>query len=331
MTEISVVRNATSTRTHTFAVGRALDAIGNGTLRILTETYRCALKGMWLAIKRGDMVRARAVKDAAKGLKCDLPNAIFGGTFSSRKRDGMLIKLSGGMCVDIDDLGYGITEAEERVWASPYAFACYRSATGDGLKVLLAIEDETKRNRRLSFQDAQHYFSETLGLIIDPTKGGNAKDTAFLCDDPNILINWDASTLPKWEGARMPEPRKEPPCSNQSPLTAEKVKELLECIDPPSSGERMKWKKVVTGVSKSGVSRAEGIGLLKVWDPEWPGASYQAEWDRPLDDVSVGTLVYYAREEGGWDGSLCDEIEDAIFGEMDHTIFGAQEIEEITT
>ena len=128
----------------------------------------------------------------------------------------------------------------------------------------------------------------------------------------------------------MPEPREETHCGNRCPFTSEKVQELLECIDPPGPGERMKWKKVITGVSKSGVSRADGIALLKMWDSEWPGASYQSEWDRPLDDVSVGTLVFYAREEGGWDGSLNGEINGINFGEKDDTIFEEQDIEEIT-
>lgn len=174
-----------------------------------TETTPIPLSEVTEGIKSGkwayrvQMVRdafAQGGKDAAADHKKRLPGVLFSGTFSARAND-KLIKHSGLICADLDNLGDATESWKEQISADPHVLAAFVSPTGSGLKVVFRCDPE--RDHLVSFKALEHYVKTNFGLAIDPA----CKDVARICfvsHDPDIFTSDDAEVIP-YE-APAPEP-----------------------------------------------------------------------------------------------------------------------------
>ncbi|WP_167856762.1 BT4734/BF3469 family protein [Hymenobacter aquaticus] len=147
--------------------------------------------GRWLA--QVAAVRAalgKADKAAAKRL---LPSATVSGTFSRRGKDG-LQQHSGLIALDIDaepNPGLQLAIDRKRIEADPYTYACFISAGGAGLCVLVRIPPSHHED---SFRALEQHYREELGLTIDPA----CKDVSrarFVSYDPALFVNEQAEVF----------------------------------------------------------------------------------------------------------------------------------------
>jgi hypothetical protein len=181
---VSMVTNATSTKTSNVEVLMILDDIRNGKWRtqveeIRTEYRRAVAKGL-------------DGKKAVDHLKKQLPAALFSGRFS-RRANAALKEHSGLICADLDDLDGDLERVRASLTESPHAVAMFLSPTGSGLKVLCRVADQAE-SHRACFQAVEQHVRDLTGRNIDVT----CKDVARLCFvsyDPDLWIRPDEAKV----------------------------------------------------------------------------------------------------------------------------------------
>ena len=138
-------------------------------------------------------VRSANTKSQKAEAKKLLPSATISGTFTRRGKDG-LTQHSGLIALDIDaepNPGLQATTDRKRIEADCYTYACFISAGGAGLCVLVRIPETHHED---SFRALERYYKEELGLIIDPA----CKDVSrarFVSYDPALYLNEDAEVF----------------------------------------------------------------------------------------------------------------------------------------
>lgn len=119
---------------------------------------------------------------AGRKHKSDLPAVTMSGEFSERRIKG-LIKHSGYICIDIDDVDPDDVRAE--LCTDRFVAAAWKSVSGKGLAVLFRIDP---RKHREAFDGLGEYLFNTYGLVIDPA----CKDVSrarFISMDPDLYVN----------------------------------------------------------------------------------------------------------------------------------------------
>lgn len=147
-------------------------------------------RGTWSAPIQSvrDALRQQG-KAAADGAKKKLPAVTFSGTFTKRENSGLKAH-SGLLCMDFDTLGERLAPSLTALKADPHSIAIFKSPSGTGLKVLVAIDSN---DHTAAFQSAERHYAE-LGLTADPT----GKDVARLCyvsSDPDIWLREPAARV----------------------------------------------------------------------------------------------------------------------------------------
>ena len=118
-------------------------------------------------------LRATVQPEAAKALKHNLPAVIFGGTFSTRSKAGLITR-SGVLVVDFDHLP-APTVTRAALANDPHVCAAFISPSGTGLKALVAVPTDIEHLR--CFKAAEAHFKSAHGLTADPS----GKDVNRLC------------------------------------------------------------------------------------------------------------------------------------------------------
>lgn len=124
-------------------------------------------------------IRTEQDKEKRKTLKEQVPAVTISGTFTSRNQNN-IIKHSGFIAIDID----GFND-KSPILADIYTYSCFRSASGNGLCVLVKINPEKHKECFRWIQ--QHYFN-TYGIIVDPAPS-NVASLRFVSFDPELFIN----------------------------------------------------------------------------------------------------------------------------------------------
>ena len=99
-------------------------------------------------------------KEERDSIKKSLVSITFCGTFSKRSKDS-LIEHSGVCCMDFDKYPNEETLLEERkrIENDPYTLACFRSPSGNGLKVLVRIPKCSAQEHERRFRAYQKYIN----------------------------------------------------------------------------------------------------------------------------------------------------------------------------
>lgn len=149
--------------------------------------------GKWAASVEAVRVAYQAGgKDAASEPKKRLPGILFSGTFSKRSSSALL-RHSGLIAVDLDNLGTEAEKWKETISADPHTLAAFISPTSSGLKVVFRCDPG--RPHAEAFQAARAYVLEKFGLEIDEA----CKDVSRICFvsfDEEAFVADDAEPLP---------------------------------------------------------------------------------------------------------------------------------------
>ena len=181
----------------------------------------------------------------------------------------------------------------------PHALFVFVSPSGDGVKagVLVTIDaedaDGMAAQHALAFAAAENYFLEKYALQIDKA----TKDPIRLCfmsADADLVTRQDATPLPVVV-APPSAPAREPLWSPPLETTSEDIREMLKFVPPrPDYAD---WLRIASAVW-SVLPMEDGCRLLAEWSPEEKPGEYASKWRHKLSHVGVGTLVWYASQNG---------------------------------
>ena len=294
---ISMVRNATETRTRDIAVRNVLEAICSGGERVRGQIEQIRNRfEEELAVSGGDLQKA---KRAVEGLKKALPGVMWCGRFSERAND-KLVQYSGLICADLDWLGPELVRKREQLKTSPHLSVLFVSPTGHGLKAVFCVPAHASKYAA-SFRAVEQYVRQLTGVQID----GSGKDISRLCYmsfDPELYVNPNATELEP-----LPEPEKSKASvstsadRNSKPDKAQ-IREMLAVI--PNRPDYCDWIEVIAAVGDA-LNDTDAIEVLSEWSPEESPGEYAAKLKQRLRDIHIGTLIHLARQHG-WTGQIQD-------------------------
>ena len=168
---ITIFKNIFSKEPNYISVELALQRIKEGKSKSTVEEIRNTLD-----------------KEKANKIKLNLPSVCFSGIFAKDRRDEDLLKHSGFIVLDFDNLS-DLRDRQNEIISHPFVYACWVSPSGNGLKALIKIANGTKH--REHFQALQEVFPD-----IDKV-GINVSRVCYESYDTDIYINEKADVFKK--------------------------------------------------------------------------------------------------------------------------------------
>ena len=133
-------------------------------------------------------IRNTIDKEKANNLKKNLPSVCFSGKFGGNRQDSDLLKHSGFIVLDFDNI-YELRDKQTEIISNPFVYACWVSPSGNGLKALIKIADGKKH--REHFQALQEVFKDIDRSGINPSR------VCYESYDEDIYINEKAEVFKK--------------------------------------------------------------------------------------------------------------------------------------
>ena len=168
---ITIFKNIFSKEPNYISVEAALKRIQDGKSKKTVEEIRNTLD-----------------KEKANKIKLNLPSVCFSGKFGADRTDAQLLKHSGYIVLDFDNI-FELREKQNEIISNPFIYACWVSPSGNGLKALVKIASGSKH--REHFQALQEVFPE-----IDRS-GINVSRVCYESYDTEIYINEKAEIFKK--------------------------------------------------------------------------------------------------------------------------------------
>jgi len=168
---ITIFKNIFSKEPNYISVEAALKRIQDGKSKKTVEEIRNTLD-----------------KEKANKIKLNLPSVCFSGKFGADRTDVQLVKHSGYIVLDFDNI-FELREKQTEIISNPFIYACWVSPSGNGLKALVKIASGSKH--REHFQALQEVFPE-----IDRS-GINVSRVCYESYDTEIYINEMAEVFKK--------------------------------------------------------------------------------------------------------------------------------------
>ena len=126
-------------------------------------------------------------KEIADKLKKQLlaftPCALFKG---GRKME-YIVSYSQFLVLDLDDLNESLEPTFANIASCPYIYSCFRSPSGNGLKILVEVTSQRVHHDH-AFGQVANYFERLLQVAIDRS-GKDITRLCFMSYDPLIYIN----------------------------------------------------------------------------------------------------------------------------------------------
>jgi predicted P-loop ATPase len=135
-------------------------------------------------------LKTAETKEERGRIKGVLPNATMSGYFKKRGAKN-LIKHSGFILIDIDNLSSNINKVFNQLKDDIYSYAIFRSVSNTGLGVLIKI-DPSKHTE--SFQSIEAYYQFKYNLEAD-TACKDVSRTRYVSYDPKLYENKEAKTF----------------------------------------------------------------------------------------------------------------------------------------
>jgi len=148
-------------------------------------TGKTTINDFLIGIKHGvwreaiEPINKETDPEKRKKLKTKLASVTISGLFSQRDQQH-LVQHSGFICIDIDNY----TEKEELA-ADPYTYALFKSASGQGLAVIVKVTPEKHKE---CFEWLANYYFASFGISVDCAPQ-NIASLRFVSYDPDIVIN----------------------------------------------------------------------------------------------------------------------------------------------
>ena len=251
--------------------------------------------------------KSQVVKNAKRKL---LPVCTLAGTFSRRNK-ASLIQHSFYIPFDLDEVENPAELKAKLAAACPYVVACWLSSTGTGLWLIVQVteaprNDTEHKSARLTVIEA---IKAATGISLDEVgMDDSASDVSrgsYVSYDPYIYINATPQTV-EWSYVRTEGAGKNQGSEVKVPTGKpgrDQIQEMLAAI--PKRPPYETWIKVIAGVGDcigEGLSSDDAVSLLNYWSEEEIQGEYLAKLDDRLDAVTVGTLIYLAKQHG-WKAS----------------------------
>jgi hypothetical protein len=158
----TIYKNIFAKKAYHLPVEECLERIKNGKSKDLIETIRVTLD-----------------KDRSSEMKRNLPSVCFSGIFESERKDDLLVKHSGYIILDFDDVE-DVETYKHELFAHKFIKACWISPSGNGVKALVKIASSDKH--REHFMALQEQFP-----LIDRS-GVNPSRVCYESYDPEIFV-----------------------------------------------------------------------------------------------------------------------------------------------
>jgi len=290
--------NATATNTQDVDAADCIKGIKFGRWKLPVEKIRKDYVDTLEKVR--DPKTAKGVVDPEKK---KLPAILWSGKFGRRANDA-LVRHSGLICADLDDLKNNLPHVRRKLLGRPELWALFLSPTGTGLKAVFRVPADVSIHPA-SFRVVQRHVFDLTGVEIDEA----CKDVARLCfvsHDPDAYYNSNALEL-----APLIEPAKPKAIvrHNESNLKPNKttIREMLAFL--PKRPNYPDWLKIVSAVGDA-LPDEDAIELLSEWSPEEQPGEYASKLCYRLTEVTIGTLIYVARQHG-WSGGLRSLVQKA--------------------
>ena len=247
------------------------------------------------AIEQVREYESKGDEDSKKQAKSILPCVTLSGIFSKRNSDG-IISLTGLLQIDLDAKDNPNLDVEKkRQLYSMFecVVAVFRSPSGNGIKAIVAVDYNHKQDHDDAFYTVEKFLEENTG----DTNDKNVKDITrlmYISHDPDIYIRTEP-VIPLKLQRRPVESHVHYPVknSNTEEITPDM---LLEYIN--ADCDRDTWLKVGMALKSCG----ESIETWKAWSMTAPSrykkGSCEASWKGFKGVHTIGTLVWYARQNG---------------------------------
>ena len=151
-----------------------------------------------------------------------LPYVTISGTFS-KFGDANLIKHSGFLCLDIDEVEDLNTEWDKIV-ADQYTYAAFKSASGNGIAVLVKINPKKHKE---SFKSLQSYYLENFQITLDKSCS-NIGRARFVSYDPDTFINENSQLFNKLIKVEKKKPVKDSYNFNNIVIGHNDIEQIIE-------------------------------------------------------------------------------------------------------
>ncbi|MFZ4107253.1 DUF3987 domain-containing protein [Flavobacterium sp.] len=149
------------------------------------------------------------------------------GTFENGRKAELLSQYSEYVILDLDDLNpVQLEEAKKIVALAPYTFAVFISPSGNGLKIIVAVNSKAEHHK-IAFQQVSDYYAQALQVEVDQS-GKDVSRLCFMSYDPDCFRNINAEKFnvnielhepkisQKVKQPKSEEPKKEiPPISDE--------------------------------------------------------------------------------------------------------------------
>jgi predicted P-loop ATPase len=171
---------------------------------------KISLEGFITGVKFGtwkkeiEAVRNETNKKVRQELKKTIPYVTPSGLFSRRNKDG-LIKHSGFICIDIDEID-DVKSISQRLKADEYTYAIFASVSGNGVAVLFKIDPKKHEE---AFIGIEFYLANKYHLQVDKA----CKDITrarFVSYDPDAYVNEKAEVFKIYRDKKKAAPAKQP-------------------------------------------------------------------------------------------------------------------------
>lgn len=244
-----------------------------------------------------EKIRCESDREKRNLLKMMLPAVTVSGTFRERKLHG-LIKHSGFICMDFDDLGQKAEPIRESLKQDRFVSGYFYSASGKGLAVLVRIEPHRHTE---TFEALERYFFETYGLVADI----GCKDITrlrFFSYDPDAYLNLTAQCFNKFPKVDK-KPKKhyiEVPAtkSDIGKIVQQAVMKHLDITD----GSYAEWQRLAAAIATLGETGRDYFHALSQYHPKYDHVQADRKFSNLLNtangNITIGTFYYFAKRAG---------------------------------
>lgn len=205
----------------------------------VTSTLATWLKGIINPTTDAELKRKKVVMDFRKSgdkkLKRNIPafcpGALIKSRDSSLSKDERIESITGWMQFDIDAQDNPHIDSAEELRDAlgniSYTAFCSVSTSGKGVWGLVKVKDT--KHYKAHFEQLKLDY-KSLGIVLDPTKGGNPTDLRYYTFDPNAYIATELRVYDRLSKSEAPERRKSAkPLDNTD--NWEKVNELVSEVN----------------------------------------------------------------------------------------------------
>lgn len=243
-------------------------------------------------------IRAEKDKEKIRKLKLKIPAVTISGTFEERK-DSSIIKHSGFMAIDIDDLHDSVEDVKYILSQDKYIYSAFSSVSGRGICAIIKIEPEKHRRAYDSFAD---YMLTNHSIDVDMS-GKNESRLRFVSYDPFLYLNENATTfrryLPVQKKRHLPPPIQIE--GNLERIISEMVERGVNCTE-----DYRDWIKIGFAIASDlGESGRDHFHNLSAISTKYDSKIVDKKYDNILKSLgsgskkaSIATVYWFAKNAG---------------------------------